>query len=319
MNLFQVRAHLPGPGDVNLLHSPSLDDARRPMNGGADDWMGVQSFSCGGALLVPFANRIRGERTPDGQWIETDIVGHRVRLPADWHGPQSGAERCAIDGLMLRSPMQLSERTADGVTAILLAGDFDGHWLSRTVVRVTATLHASAIELSVTAHNDGDGPLPIGMGWHPYFAIPSGDHAQARVHLPARQRALVNNYDDVFPTGQLEPVHGTPYDFTKGAPLGSRYFDDCFVDLQRTSDGHVCIDIVDPAASYRMRLTALSPHVQALQLYSRPNQPFVVIEPQFNVADPFSTVWPPRMDTGMVVLRVGAEVTWRVRWELLDG
>jgi aldose 1-epimerase len=320
MNLFQVRGRIPGLGDVNLLHSPSLDEARRRMNGGPDDWMGVQSFSCGGALLLPFANRIRGERSQDGKTIETEILGRRVRLPADWQGSRPGAERCAIHGLILQSPMQLSERAADHVAAILPAGDFDGHWLSQTVVRVTATLRASTIELSVTAHNVGDGPLPIGIGWHPYFALPSGDRAQARVHLPARQRAVVNNYDDVFQTGQLEPVAGTPYDFTAagGAPLGSRYFDDSFVDLQRAPDGCTSVEITDPAAAYRMRLTALSPHVKALQLYSRADQPFVVVEPQFNFADPFSTVWPPRVDTGMVVLRPGDEVTWGVRWELLD-
>jgi aldose 1-epimerase len=288
------------------------------MNGGPADWMGVQSFSCGGAFLVPFANRIRGEGSHDGQTIETEILGRRVRLPADWHGPQPGAEKCAIHGLMLQSPLQLSERTADRVTAILPAADFAGHWLSRTVVRVSAALRATEITLSVTAHNGGDEPLPVGIGWHPYFAIPSGDRAQARVHLPARQRALVNNYDDVFPTGQLEPVEGTPYDFTAGAPLGSQYFDDSFVDLQKTTEGHTSVEIADPAARYRMRLTALSPHVQALQLYSRPDQPFVVVEPQFNFADPFSRVWPPRVDTGMVVLRAGGEVTWSVRWELLD-
>jgi aldose 1-epimerase len=320
MNLFQVRARLPGFGTVNLLHSPSAEEARRRMNGGPDDWMGVQSFSCGGAFLVPFANRIRGERSQDGRTIETEILGRRVRLPADWHGSQPGAEHCAIHGLMLRSPMQLSERSPDRVTATLPAGDFDGHWLSRTLVRVDAALRASEIELSVTAQNVGEGPLPVGIGWHPYFAIPSGQRAQCRVHLPARQRAAVNNYDDVFPTGQLEPIDGPPYDFTpaEGAPLGSGYFDDSFVDLQRTANGHTSIDITDPAAGYRMRLTALSPHVEALQLYSRPDQPFVVVEPQFNFADPFSTVWPPRVDTGMVVLRTGAEVTWGVRWELLE-
>ena len=30
---------------------------------------------------------------------------------------------------------------------------------------------------------------------------------------PGQQMALVNNYDDVFPTGKLKPVKGTKYDF----------------------------------------------------------------------------------------------------------
>jgi hypothetical protein len=65
-----------------------------------------------------------------------------------------------------------------------------------------------------------------------------------------------------------------------------------------------------------MRLTALSPHVRALQMYAPPDEPFVVIEPQFNLADPFSAVWGD-VDTGMVVLTPRNSVTWSVRWELL--
>jgi len=321
MNLFQVRAHLPRMGEVDLLHSPTLDQARRLMNGGPDDWMGVQSFSCGGAILVPFANRIRGALSNDGRMIETRILDRRVRLPADWHGRQPGAEKCAIHGLMLASVMGVTERTPDRLTAVLTAGDFGGHWLSRSVVRFAAALRPSELELFVTVQNAGDDLLPVGVGWHPYFAIPSGRRAECRVRVPARQRALVNNYDDVFPTGQFERVEGTGYDFTMpdGAALGSRAFDDTLVDLRRTDDGCTSVDIIDPAAGYRMRLTTLSPYIQAVQLYGRPDQPFVAIEPQFNLADPFGTVWPPHVDTGMVVLRAAGEVTWGVRWQLLDA
>ena len=73
----------------------------------------------------------------------------------------------------------------------------------------------------------------------------------------------------------------------------------------------------DPASGYHMRLTALSRHVSAVQLYAPPDGAFVVIEPQFNWADPFSDVWPAGVDTGMVVVRPDEDITWAVRWELL--
>jgi len=138
------------------------------------------------------------------------------------------------------------------------------------------------------------------------------------LHLPARKRALVNNYDDVFPTGQIEPVAGTAYDFTaaEGAALGDKYFDDSFVDLEQTVDGYIRAELFDPQAHYGIRVTALSPQVRALQLYSPPGEPFVVLEPQFNWADPFSPVWPGDVNTGMVILSPGQEVTWAVRVEL---
>jgi len=124
----------------------------------------------------------------------------------------------------------------------------------------------------------------------------------------------------VFPTGDTVAVAGTPYDFTAddGAPLRDQYFDDMFVDLEKTSAGHTQIELRDDASTYRMRLTALSRQVSAVQLYAPPDRPFAVIEPQFNWADPFSDVWPPDVNTGMVVLSPDADVTWTIRWDLLE-
>ncbi len=320
MNVFQIRASFPGLGEFDMLASPPLEEAAQPLNGGPDDFMGVHSFRFGGALLVPFANRIRGRLLPDGCTIETKILNRDVRLPADWHGKHPGAEKCAMHGLILASKMDVVERSDEHVTATLDAGDFEGYWLLKTEIRVEAALRSESVEFSVTTRNaaleQGAEQLPIGIGWHPYFALPSKRREQARLHLPAHRRVLVNNYDDVFPTGQT--VAGTPYDFTalEGATLGSLYFDDGFVDLRKTPDGRTIIEILDPAAHYGVRLTALSPSVEALQVYSPPNKSFVVVEPQFNWADPFSAVWPPGTPTGMVILDPGRQVTWAVRCEL---
>ncbi len=173
--------------------------------------------------------------------------------------------------------------------------------------------------LSVVVVNAGDEPLPVGIGWHPYFRIPSGRREQAQLSLPARRRALVTNYDDVFPTGALASVAGTPYDLTAagGRPLGAQYFDDCFVDLMKSPEGDLCLELFDPATAFRLRLIATSPHVQAVQVYAPPDEAFVVLEPQFNRADPFSPVWPRGTDTGMVVVPPGEDVTWAVQLDLL--
>jgi aldose 1-epimerase len=318
MNLFQARAFVPGSGEIDVLRSPSLQGAAEQLTGDADDFMGVHSFRFGGAILLPFANRIRGRLLPDGCEIETKVLDRDIRLPADWHGKHPGAEKCAMHGLMLASKMGIAELSDDHVTATLDADDFDHHWLSTAHIRIEARLSSTAIDLSVMARNTGDSLLPVGIGWHPYFSLPSGKRAQARLHLPARKRVLVNNYDDVFPTGQIEPVAGTPYDFTAadGAVLGQQYFDDSFVDLEKTADGYTQVEIFDPEARYGVRLTALSPEVRALQVYSPPGEPFVAVEPQFNFADPFSPVWPKDVNTGMVILAPGKEVTWAVRVEL---
>jgi aldose 1-epimerase len=170
----------------------------------------------------------------------------------------------------------------------------------------------------VTTKNVGKEVLPMAIGFHPYFAIPSGDRQQVRLHVPAELRAIVNNYDDVFPTGEIVPVKGTPYDFTAsaGAPLGALFMDDCFTHLIRNAQGDAVIELTDPAAHYGVRIVAISPQIKAIQVYAPPDKDFVAIEPQFNLADPYNKkIWGKR-DTGMVSLQPGQSVTWHIRLEL---
>lgn len=322
MNLLQVRAYIPGLGDINLLDAPDLQGAKELLEQ-QNDPFGNKSFSMGGAILLPYPNRIRGKLSADGKSLETNIGGKMMDLPANWKGKKSGAEIHAMHGLIMSAHFQ-DVRYRNGpaestVSGFLAGGNFGGHWPSKTDVTVQMALKDKALDIIVTAKNVGNEKLPMAISFHPYFRFPSGDRAQARLHLPADERALVNNYDDVFPTGKIVSVKGTPYDFTAsaGAPLGpTLYMDDCFTDLHRNRAGNAVIEIADPAAKYGLRLVAISPQVHAIQVYAPPDKKYVVIEPQFNLADPFNKkLWRNR-DTGVDWLEPGQSVSWHVRLEL---
>ncbi len=119
----------------------------------------------------------------------------------------------------------------------------------------------------------------------------------------------MNNYDEVLPTGQVLPVAGTPFDFRAGAALGDRYLDDCFTALDRDTAGTVVCEVSDPAAGYGLRITSASQHIGAIQTFTAPGRPFVVVEPQFNLANPYGAEWAGR-DTGMVLLPPGAAASY---------
>ena len=321
MNLFQITAKLPGEGVVNVLASPSLNEAATVLNDGPDDSHGVKSFSFGGAFLVPYPNRIRGKLTPDGRNIVTQWKGKTLTLPAVWKGKVNpNAELHAIHGLILDRKTDSIEINdlPDGqmVRGVIHARDFGGYWPSSTDLTITIILKAETLEASITAKNVGSEPEPLGIGWHPYFAIPSGDRKQARLHIPAADLAEVNNYDDVFPTGRLVPVAGTKYDFTspRGVALGGLFLDDNFSRLTRTA-GDVVVNLTDPAANYGLHIEGLSKEIRTIQVYAPPEKPFAAIEEQFNFADPFNPIW-GQTDTGMVTLRPNQSVTWRVRLTL---
>lgn len=319
MNTFQIRAFVPGTGFVDVLATPPLPEAAKEL--GQDDPYGNLSFKHGGALLIPFANRIRGPLSADKKFVRTRIGTKELNLPANWKGQNPGAEPHAMHGLILHTKAEVQKlshsKDEASVEARIKAGDFGVGWPSSTDLTFRTTLKDQTISVHVEAKNVGSETLPIGMGWHPYFNLPSGDRKQARLTIPASKRALVNNYDDVFPTGQVEDVKGTPYDYSgSGRVLGSQFLDDCFFNLEHDRNAGIVAEIADPAARYGLRVRARSPQFKAFQVYAPIDQSFVALEPQFNLGDPYGKEWNGRVDTGMVNLAPGESVTYAVDLEL---
>ena len=321
MNLVQLKAFLPGKGDINVITTKTLPELKQFLETD-NDAFGDNSFRVGGAILLPYPNRIRGTLSADGKTLTTNIAGQQIALPANWKGQKPGAEVHAMHGLIMTSAFQDVQKTnnkdVSSVSATLHAGNFNGHWPSKTDVKIDIALKSDALEMTVTTTNVGDQNLPMAIGFHPYFEFPSGDRKQARLHIPADTRAIVNNYDDVFPTGELVPVKGTKYDFTApgGVALGDLFMDDCFTNLRRNRAGNAVIEITDPKAKYGVRITSLVPEIKAIQVYAPPDKTFVAVEPQFNLADPYSKIWASNVDTGMVSLAPGKSVSWRIRIEV---
>jgi len=326
MNFFQMTAYLPGKGEVPLLTSPPLAQAMHILDGGPQDSYGNQSFSLGGAFLFPFANRIVGpirvDKKTGDRFVTVKWHGRTIEIPANWHGKATGAPWCAMHGQMVASKAEsvIVKSAPDGSQATAVYNlPANGHWFSDNKVTVGITLNEDIVTATVTATNTGEKPEPVGIGWHPYFQLPSATRANARLHIPALMRVEVNNYDDVFPTGKLIPVMGTPYDFNavEGAPLPDNLVDDSFIDLKRDPNGHVATEIRDLGTNYGMRVTAMSPQINAFQVYSPVEKSFIALEPQFNYGDPFGAEW-KGADTGMVTLEPGQSVTWKVQLQLFQ-
>jgi aldose 1-epimerase len=314
----QITAFFPGKGEVNVLAEPlgNLEEAAKTLNE-KDTPNGDLSYRMGAAFLFPYPNRIRGKLSVDGKTLTTQWQGHTITLPANNIGTQPTAERHAMHGLILKTPVEDLKvvHTADGgsVSGIIHGGNFDGHWLSKTDLVIKITLTADGVDASIVAHNVGNESEPVAIAWHPYFNLPSGDRTQVRLHVPASSMAQVDNYDNVFPTGKIVPVAGTPYDFQapEGKALAGQFLDDNFSHLQ-SSGGPIVVTITDPAAHYGVHIEGLTPNIKTVQVYAPPAKNFIAVEHQFNFADPFGKEW-GNMDTDMVTLEPGKSTTWHVR------
>lgn len=301
-----------------ILESPPSEAWANVLDGGPDDFAGNASFSFGGAVLFPYANRITGRAVEGAREIEASLDGAAARLPRNWGGKAPGAAQYAMHGLTLATPFDYEQPDEATLIGRLRDWDFGGYWLGRADLEITWRLSAGGLQLTVEAHNRSDFDVPIGIGWHPWFRFPSGERRQARLVVPADARLAVDNYDQVLPTGEVLPVANTPQDFRVGRALGDLYLDDCFVHLTRDRQGRVVVEAHDPAASYGVRLTSSSPAIRAVQVYAPLDRALVALEPQFNWADPFSEKWARGQDTGMQRVRPGARTLYTVITEVFS-
>jgi galactose mutarotase-like enzyme len=316
MEILQITANFPGKGNVDVLASPDLANAKKMLDVD-DDSFGNLGYRLGAAFLVPYPNRIRGKLSADGKTLTTEWKGHTITLPANNIGKLPGAERHAMHGLILKAKTDdvkvVDIPGGQEVTGVIHGGDFGGHWLSKTDLIFTIRLTAEAVDASIVARNVGNEAEPIAIAWHPYFNLPSGDRTQVKVHIPGTTVAEVDNYDNVFPTGKISPVAGTKFDLLApgGVALGSNFYDDNWNHLEWANKA-VTVKVIDPAAKYGIDIIGLSPEIKAIQMYAPPTKQFVAIEHQYNFGDPFGKEW-GSTDTGMVTLKPGQSSKWHVR------
>jgi galactose mutarotase-like enzyme len=316
MEVLQITANLPGKGNVDVFFSHDLATAKKMLDED-DDPNGDLGYRMGSAFLVPYPNRIRGKLSVDGKTLTTEWEGHTLTLPANNLGKLPTAERHAMHGLILKSKTDnVTVKKISGgeqVTGVIHAGDFGGHWLSKTDLDFTITLTADAVDASIVAKNVGGEAEPMAIAWHPYFNLPSGDRTQARLRVPATMMAEVDGYDNVFPTGKVLPVDGTRFDLRTpgGKPLVNEFFDDNWSHLE-WKDGVLTVEVIDPAAKYGVKIEGVSPEIKAIQVYAPVDKSYVAVEHQYNFGDPFGKEW-GSTDTGMVTLKPGQSTKWHVR------
>ena len=318
MNVFQLTAEIPGHGEVPLLVAPPLDLATEMLTGTGPDANGALSATVGGAILVPWAGRLVGKYAGTSPGLlQTIWLGQHLTFPAS--SPGSSLSNL---GLLLDrgADSQHVAATLDGqsVEAVFHPGTFSGNWTSTGAVHVLVELSARSLDLSVAVQNTGTSPMPVGIGWLPYFALPSGNRAQATLSLPSNTRLETTRGTGV-PTGRVLPVAGTALGFTRprGAPLGEAGVDDTFVHLvPGGATGNPFIDLRDTAWGYGLRPTPLTANIKALRVIAPADKPWVAIGPYTNVDDPLGPQWDKAESSGITTLQPGDSLQWKVRVEV---
>jgi aldose 1-epimerase len=316
MNVFQITALIPGHGEVPLLVSPAVSSAAGLLNGLDEDANGSASTSMGGAILTPWAQSLSGEPANTPGMLQTDWNGRRLTFPA-----ANGQNNVSVEGLLLNrgADSVKSDVLPDGqsVSAVFSAGDFSGSWPSTVEVTVQAELTSHDLDLTVTATNTGQQPTPFGIGWHPFFAIPSGNRSEALLRIPSKSVMEVDHRTGL-PTGRSVPVNDTMSDFSHltGTKLGVDNVSQTYTNLEQGVGSGPVAQISDPAYNMRLSVIPLSASITNMRVIAPADKPWVSIGPNTNLDDPFGQEWGSPQGAGIVTLAPGATLRWKVRIEI---
>lgn len=317
MNLLQLTALIPGHGEVPLLMAPPLNEAATMLTGSGPDANGSLSATMGGAFLVPWAGRLAGKPSGNPGVLQTLWLGQRLTFPMAAPGSLLSTRGLLLDR---SADSAHSDVTLDGqsVEAIFHPGTFSGNWPSTGSVRIGATMSGHALELAVSVQNTGDTPMPVGIGWLPYFNLASHDRADATLSIPSGTRVETDRNTGV-PTGRLQTVSGTAMNFenTRGTKLGSLSVDETYARLTTgILANNPVAELRDTNFGYGIRMIPLTANIRGMRVIAPADKNWVSIGPVTNYDDPLGSQWDTAEGSGIKTLQPGDTLEWKMKLEL---
>ncbi|GAB2842063.1 galactose mutarotase [Streptomyces deserti] len=203
-----------------------------------------------GALIGRYANRIAGGRFPlDGRTYTLA----RNNGPNALHGGEHGFDKRVWDAAPVEHGVRLTRVSPDGEEG------FPG----RLDVAVTYTLDAAgALRIAYEAVTDA--PTVVNLTSHGYFNLAgSGNAGGHELRIAASRYTPVDA--DLIPTGVLEDVSGTRFDFRTGRKAGSGYDHNFVLDKGVTDAPVEVAELHDPASGRVLTVATTEP---GLQLYT---------------------------------------------------
>jgi aldose 1-epimerase len=233
--------------------------------------------------LVPFSNRIADARFA----FQGRVYQLEPNLPPEPH---------AIHGYGWRNPWAIATAAASRAELTFrhaLAGtplDYEA--------RQTFALREDGLEIALELTNAGAGPMPAGIGQHPYFIRTDGVVLRTRLdHVWVPDERKIPKERMSLPAA---------WDFTAGQRLAPLDLDHCFGGWDGRAELHW------PELDLTLVVEAVSP-LRHLVIYVPPGQDFFCLEPVSHVNDGFNLLERGVEETGVQVLAPGERLGGSIR------
>jgi galactose mutarotase-like enzyme len=152
-----------------------------------------------------------------------------------------------IHGVVFDKAWEIRRATESSCETMAIFDEAEWPFGGRIIQRITLEPGRLHLRADIEA---GDEPMPLSMGWHPWFRRPA--EADLRIALAA-DHILVTT-EDLIPTGETISVEGET-DLSDGPLLGTRRLDTVYVDparhaLVRWPDLSLTIELPEPFTTF---------------------------------------------------------------------
>jgi aldose 1-epimerase len=227
-------------------------------------------------LLAPFANRLDEQAFyANGRKYAFDMELGNVRGAIPIHG-----------FLTTTNQWQVVETKADASSAWLTSRlEFSRQpmwvkqWPFAHTIEMTYRLQKGVLEVRTTITNMSAEPMPVAIGFHPYYQLTDSPRDEWKMAVNARTHWLLA--PNKLPTGATEPIERL-FPNPQMVSLRDPDLDDVFSDLVRDADGRATMSLT--GKSQRLDIV-LGPNYRSLVIWAPPSSNFVCLEPMAGITN----------------------------------
>jgi aldose 1-epimerase len=187
-------------------------------------------------FLAPWANRF----ADSGFWAN----GKKYTFNSGLGSVRVQPNGIAMHGMLSTSPLwEVSEMAADGKSAHVTSRfefwkypELMANWPFAHEYEMTYRLADGQLEVITTVINRSSEPMPLALGYHPYYELPDVPRDEAVAHIPAKTAVVTD--DRLVATGEMKPM-----DLPDPTPLKGRTLDNGFTDLIRDAQGRAVFSV----------------------------------------------------------------------------
>jgi aldose 1-epimerase len=237
-----------------------------------------QPTFCCVPFLAPWANRL----DDDAYWAN----GKKYRLNPDLANVRRDNHQKPIHGLLNFSAawtvvsVEADARSASATSRLEFwkHPEMMAQFPFAHTITMTYRLSNGEVEVETTLDNLSAEPMPVAVGYHPYFQLDDEPRDQWKAHLAARDHLVLNNL--LIPTGESKPV-----EFADPHSLHVSQLDDVFGGLVRGADGRARFWV--EGKKQRIAVT-YGPKYTVAVVYAPAARDFICFEPMAAITDAFN-------------------------------